>query len=99
MKEYLSILNKAFENRLRLAIMSMLMLDEWVDFNTFKEMLGVTDGNLASHISALEKADYIKVKKQFVGKKTNTSYSATKSGSKAFLEHLEALEKLIKKIE
>lgn len=99
MKEFLSGLNKAFENRLRLAIMSILMVNESVDFNFLKETLGVTDGNLASHLSALEKTEYIKVKKQFVGKKTNTSYSATRAGEKAFSEHLETLEKLIKKVE
>jgi DNA-binding MarR family transcriptional regulator len=89
-------LNKAFENRIRLGIMSVLMVNEKIDFNNMKEMLQVTDGNLASHISALEKAEYIKVHKQFIGKKPQTTYSATASGRKAFHEHLDALEKLIK---
>ncbi|HSI89899.1 MAG TPA: transcriptional regulator [Adhaeribacter sp.] len=95
MKEFIAKLNKAFENRVRLGIMSVLMVSDSVDFNTLKEMLDVSDGNLASHISALEKADYVLVEKQFVGKKPNTSYSVTKAGRHAFNEHLNALEKLL----
>lgn len=79
--------------------MSVLMVNDSVDFNTMKELLGVTDGNLASHATALEKEGFIHIKKEFVGKKTSTTYSATKIGVKAFEEHLDALEKLIKKIE
>jgi DNA-binding MarR family transcriptional regulator len=89
-------LNKAFESRIRLGLMSMLMVNDWVEFNTIKEMLDVTDGNLASHISALEKLNFIKVKKQFVGKKPNTSYAVTPAGKKAFSDHLDALEKILK---
>jgi DNA-binding MarR family transcriptional regulator len=89
-------LNKAFESRVRLGIMSILMVNDSVDFLTLKEMLQVTDGNIASHLTALEKHQYIEVKKQFIGKKPNTSYSVTASGKRAFTEHLDALEKLIK---
>jgi len=77
--------------------MSVLMVNESADFNTLKELLGVTDGNLASHTKALESENYIVIEKQFIGKKPNTSYIATKSGRKAFTEHIDALEKLIKK--
>ncbi|MBL4658105.1 MAG: transcriptional regulator [Flavobacteriales bacterium] len=90
-------LNKAFENRVRLGIMSILMINQKVDFTTLKEMLQVSDGNLASHISALEKVHYVKITKQFIGKKPNTSYSVTARGKKAFKDHLNAIEKLIKK--
>lgn len=76
--------------------MSILMVEDAVDFNTLKETLEVTDGNLASHLSALEKSEYIQVNKTFIGKKPNTSYGATKAGKKAFKEHLDALENLIK---
>lgn len=79
--------------------MSVLMVNDSVDFNTMKELLGVTDGNLASHATALEREGFIHIKKEFIGKKTSTTYSATKMGVKAFEEHLDALEKLIKKIE
>jgi DNA-binding MarR family transcriptional regulator len=89
-------LNKAFENRVRLGIMSILMVNDSMDFNTMKEMLDLTDGNLASHVAALEKEGYLHVKKEFAGKKTLTTYSATKTGIKAFNEHLDALEKLLK---
>ncbi|HEX5626139.1 MAG TPA: transcriptional regulator, partial [Saprospiraceae bacterium] len=71
---------------------------DYVDFGTLKEQLQITDGNLASHIQALEKARYVLVRKQFVGKKPNTSYAASKAGKKAFGEHLDALEKIINKL-
>jgi DNA-binding MarR family transcriptional regulator len=95
-KNYIQFLNKAFENRIRLGIMSVLMVNDWVEFSTLKEMLDITDGNLASHISALEKLEYIEVQKQFIGKKPNTTYKVTRIGKKAFNEHLDALEKLLK---
>lgn len=96
MKPNIHKLNKAFESRVRLGIMSVLMVNDSMDFNTLKELLQVTDGNLASHSSALEKEGLIHIKKEFVGKKTLTTYSATKIGIKAFEDHLDALEKLIK---
>jgi DNA-binding MarR family transcriptional regulator len=96
MKNYIDDLNKAFESRIRLGIMSILMVNDGVDFGNLKEMLNITDGNLASHISALEKMEYVNVNKQFVGKKPNTSYTITKLGKKAFSDHLDALEKILK---
>jgi len=75
--------------------MSVLMVNESADFTMLKELLGVTDGNLASHIKALETENYIIVEKQFIGKKPNTSYRATVDGKKAFKDHIDALEKLI----
>ncbi|TXK52643.1 transcriptional regulator [Pontibacter qinzhouensis] len=95
MKEYLENINKAFESRARLGIMSVLMVEERVDFNTLKETLQLTDGNLASHLRALEEANYLRVEKQFVGRKPNTTYQATEAGKSAFKEHLDALEQLI----
>ncbi len=96
MKDILSDLNKAFESRVRLGIMAILMVNDFADFNTLKDMLEVSDGNLASHISALEKLEYLSVEKKFVGKKTNTIYAATDAGRKAFKDHLDALERLIR---
>jgi DNA-binding MarR family transcriptional regulator len=96
MKEIIQHINKAFENRVRLGVMSVLMVNERMDFNALKELLDVTDGNLASHLKALEKADYVSVEKQFIGRKPNTQYSATPEGKKAFNEHLNALENLLK---
>ena len=89
-------LNKAFESRVRLGIMSILMVNDTVDFNTLKEQLQITDGNLASHLAALEKSAFILVSKQFIGKKPNTTYQATTEGRKAFSLHLDALEKFIR---
>jgi DNA-binding MarR family transcriptional regulator len=89
-------LNKDFESRVRLGIMSILMVNEWVDFTEMKTLLNITDGNLASHSSALEKSQYIEVKKEFVGKKPKTSYQVTPLGRSAFKEHLSYLEKLMK---
>ena len=90
-------INKAFDHRIRLGIMSVLMVNESADFNTLKELLGTTDGNLASHTKALELEEYIIIEKQFIGKKPNTSYRASIAGRKAFAEHINALEKLIQK--
>ena len=96
MKNIITNLNKSFDNRTRLGIMSVLMVNDWVEFKTLRDALGVTDGNLASHIKALEKEDYIEVRKAFVGKKPQTSYRATVAGRKAFNDHLDALENLLK---
>jgi DNA-binding MarR family transcriptional regulator len=89
-------LDKAFENRVRLQIMSILMVNESYDFTSLKELLDVTDGNLASNLKALEKEEYIIIHKSFVGKKPNTNYQASAKGKKAFTDHLNALEQLIK---
>ena len=96
MKKIITHLNKAFDNRVRLGIMSILMVNEWVDFNTFKEALETSDGRLASHIKALEKEEYIEIRKRFIGKKPNTSYKASTKGREAFSRHLDALENLLK---
>ena len=95
MKGLISDLNKAFDNKVRLGIMSVLLAKNDADFNQLKSLLDVTDGNLASHIKALEKENYIEVQKQFIGRKPNTRYSATKAGKQAFKKHLGALEALI----
>ena len=90
-------INKAFDHRIRLGIMSILMVNDQADFNMLKELLGATDGNLASHTKALEKEAYILVEKRFVGRKPNTRYSATPLGKAEFKKHINALEKLIGK--
>ncbi len=89
-------LNKVFDSRIRIGIMSALMVSEDVNFNDLKTLIDVTDGNLASHLKTLEENNYIKVHKGFIGRKTNTVYSITKIGEKAFRAHLDALEKIIK---
>lgn len=97
MKNYIADLNKAFESRVRLGIMSILLVNDVVDFGMLKEQLQLTDGNMASHLAALEKAQYITITKKFVGKKPNTTYTVSKEGKKAFNLHIDALEKLIQK--
>lgn len=96
MKELLKDLDKAFENKVRLGIMSALMVNDYLDFNTLKELLEVTDGNLASHLKALEKVDYIRVSKEFIDRKPNTKYMATIEGKGAFEKHIRAIEQLLK---
>ncbi len=89
-------LHKAFENRTRLGIMSVLAANDSLDFNSLKELLDVTDGNLASHLKALEKESFIEVEKSFVDRKPNTRYMITKLGRSEFSKHLSALESLIR---
>ena len=89
-------LNKVFDSRIRIGIMSALMVNDGVSFNEMKSLIEVTDGNLATHLKTLEDHNYIKVDKGFIGRKTNTVYSITKQGEKAFRAHLDALEKIIK---
>ena len=88
-------LNKAFENRVRLGVMSALAVNDFLDFNALKEFLDVTDGNLATHLKKLEKEDFIDVQKSFVDRKPNTKYFITKIGREAFSRHLDALEQII----
>lgn len=95
MKEIIEGLHKAFESRVRLGIMSTLSVNDTIDFNSLKEYLNVTDGNLASHLKALEKEKFIGVKKSFIGRKPNTQYYMTNAGKKAFEEHLNTLENII----
>ncbi|MFM1821149.1 MAG: hypothetical protein RLZZ402_1508 [Bacteroidota bacterium] len=99
MSSYLADFNKIFESRVRLGMMSLLVVQEHVDFGQIKENLELSDGNLASHMAALEKIGFVEVRKQFIGNKPNTSYAITAHGRAAFLEHLTSLEKLIKQIQ
>lgn len=96
MKLALTNFDKAFENRVRLQVMSVLVANDSYDFNSLKDLLDVTDGNLASHLKALEKEEYITVTKSFLGRKPNTRYQASSIGITAFKKHLETLENLIK---
>jgi DNA-binding PadR family transcriptional regulator len=97
MKNILENINKAFENRVRLGIMSVLIVNDHTDFISLREMLEVTDGNLASHLRALEDYGYITTEKKFINRKPNTSYRITKEGAESFRNHIRALENLIRK--
>lgn len=98
MKDPISQLNKVFESRIRIGIMSAMIVNENVSFNDMKATLDVTDGNLATHLKTLEEAGYLKVQKGFIGRKTNTTYAITRAGEKAFRAHLDALEQIIKNL-
>ncbi|MEJ2004498.1 MAG: transcriptional regulator [Cyclobacteriaceae bacterium] len=96
MKDILKNLHKAFENKVRLGIMSALMVNEYLDFTALRELLDVTDGNLASHMKYLEREEFVEFDKVFLDRKPNTRYSITEKGKKAFVKHIEAIEKLLK---
>ena len=96
MKELLKDLDKAFENKIRLGIMSALVVNEYLDFNTLKDLLDVTDGNLASHLKSLEKKQYVMYKKEFLNRKPKTKYYATTKGKEAFKKHINVIEQLLK---
>jgi DNA-binding MarR family transcriptional regulator len=96
MRNPIEQLNKLFDSRVRIGIMSALMVNESLNFNDLKALIDVTDGNLASHLKSLEENSYIKVQKGFIGRKTNTTYTITKTGETAFRNHLNALEAIIK---
>lgn len=98
MKNIIAGFNKVFESKIRLGIMSALYVNESLDFTRLKELLDVTDGNLASHIHALEEAGYVDVNKQFIGRKPNTSYTINHGGREAFHEHIQVLEEIIKNL-
>ncbi len=98
MKSIIDGLDKAFDNRMRVGIMAILVVNDWVEFNTLKMLLQATDGNLATHLLALEQVEYIVLKKEFVGRKTRTSYQVTPKGKDAFTLHLKTLEDLVKNI-
>ncbi len=96
MKKYFKDLDKAFENRVRLQIMSVLMIHDKYEFVQMKDLIGLTDGNLATHLKKLEASGYIEVIKGYKGRKPQTLYSATTLGKKSFNKHLKAMEEIVK---
>ena len=95
--EGFNLLNKAFDSRVRLGLMSILFVNEWISYKEVKNLLDLTDGNLASHVQALEKINFLEIKKQFIGKKPLTTYRITTIGKNALKDHISGLEKLINK--
>ena len=98
MRKEIEQLNKVFDSRIRIGIMSALIVNEGINFNDLKALIDATDGNLATHLKTLEEHKFIKVSKGFIGRKTSTTYSITELGKQAFKAHLDALEKMIKKL-
>ncbi|WP_221393950.1 transcriptional regulator [Dyadobacter sp. NIV53] len=94
--EWLEKFNKVLESKIRLGLMSVLVVNDSLSFNELKELLQLTDGNLASHLRALEETGYIEVQKQFMGRKPHTTYKSTETGQKAFSDHLQVLENMIR---
>lgn len=101
MSNFIQQLNKVFDSRVRLGIMSLLMVKEWVPYKEIKQTLStetepLTDGNLASHLKRLRADDLIEDRKRFVGRKPQTDYRATPVGRKSFQSHLKGLEAMMK---
>ncbi|HEY9049569.1 MAG TPA: transcriptional regulator [Ohtaekwangia sp.] len=96
MKNPFDNLDKVLEHRVRLQIMSVLVTNDGYEFSSLKDVLDVTDGNLASHIKALEREKYVSVSKSFIDRKPNTKYKITERGRTAFKKHLDAMEAVIK---
>lgn len=87
-------INRIVHEPVRLAILKILTSPKEVDFNFLLTTLGVTKGNLATHINKLEEADFIKVKKEFRGKIPHTSYRITKKGQRQFQKYWENMREL-----
>ena len=99
MNEHVSTqLDRVLTQKARLGIMSILMVMEETDFNYLKDKLKLTDGNLSTHLSLLEKEKFIRLRKIFVRKKPKTLCQITDRGRRAFLDHMDTLEKIIKDI-
>ena len=80
---------------MRSKLLSLLITNDELPFKALKESLGVTDGNLSSHLSKLEKEEYVLIEKTFEGKRPKTVVHITKKGKDAFSEYIEALKRFI----
>ncbi len=89
-------LDDIIHQKVRLGVMSSLMATGEADFNFLKGALGVSDGNLSTHLTVLEDHGYIQVRKEFVGKKPRTTYTPTENGRKAFESYVAALEEFVR---
>jgi DNA-binding MarR family transcriptional regulator len=82
--------------RLRIvATLNTLAVKETLDFGALQSILGTTAGNLATHLAALEKAEYIEIRKEFLGKKPHTRIAFTLKGRRAFKNHVAYLKTVI----
>lgn len=81
---------------IRSRLVALLSNYDEVSFKELKNELELTDGNLATHLKALEKGEYIKIRKFFEGRRPKTMYSLSPQGHQAFLDYLDVLEKFLK---
>jgi len=90
--------NEIIHQSMRLRIMAALnVLDpaNALDFTRLKAIVGATDGNLGAHLETLEKAGYVAIEKQFMGKKPQTRIKQTPAGRRAFAEHTAYLREIL----
>jgi DNA-binding MarR family transcriptional regulator len=78
-----------------MAALNALPASAGLDFSRLKKLTGATDGNLGAHIETLAKAGYVVVDKAFVGKKPQTTVTATATGRGAFARHVAKLQEII----
>jgi DNA-binding transcriptional ArsR family regulator len=88
-------IDKLIHERARLGIMSSLAAAGPMTFSELKETLGMSDGNLSVHARVLEEAGYIRIEKQFVGRKPRTTMSLTAKGTAAFKNYVAYLESIV----
>jgi len=91
------LLDETIHQRTRLAIMATLAGVESLDFNDLKAQLGLTDGNLSTHASALERAKYVTISKSFDGKKPRTTIAMTTKGRTALEKYINLLQGILNK--
>ncbi|MCU0316446.1 MAG: transcriptional regulator [Fimbriimonadaceae bacterium] len=84
-------IDETLHQKARLGIMASLVSGQERDFKDLKSALELTDGNLSTHLSHLEKAGYIGIKKAFIGKRPHTTVTITEQGLSAFQEYVNAL--------
>ncbi|HWM84498.1 MAG TPA: transcriptional regulator [Kofleriaceae bacterium] len=88
-------LDPVIHGKVRLAILSILAGAEEADFTYLRDQLDTTDGNLSVHLSKLEKARYIAVRKRFIDKRPNSAYRMTEKGRQAFADYVQAVKALL----
>jgi predicted transcriptional regulator len=89
-------LDPLLHSQLRLAIVSLLMANEDVDFNQIKETTNATSGNISVQIKKLQEAGYVEILKSFKNNYQNTSLKITSKGINAFEKYVESLKEYLK---
>jgi DNA-binding HxlR family transcriptional regulator len=89
-------LDRLIHERIRLGIVSALVVNESLSFNELKQLLRTSDGNLSVHARKLEEAQYVKCVKSFAGRVPKTEYRLTAAGRRAFARYLDHMEALIR---